>query len=108
MADTKRAESSKHSEIFDSDEIQILRYVDNESSQMRGLSENRKSVNANKNVYITKSYDDFRVPHPKGGEGNAYYTNDKEDAINTASAMWKDHHTPVSFKIKSVQEHPSS
>jgi hypothetical protein len=32
---------------------------------------------------------DYRIPAPDGREASACYTDDKEDAIGTAHAMWK-------------------
>jgi hypothetical protein len=41
-------------------------------------------------ILITLSDDDeYRVPGPKGTEAQAYYTNDRQDAILTAREMHK-------------------
>ena len=49
--------------------------------------------NATHNVTIKKLADwgdEYRVPSPDGTEAGAYYTDDKEDAINTARVMHGD------------------
>jgi hypothetical protein len=33
--------------------------------------------------------DEYRVPSPDGTEGGAYYTTDRDDAIDTAHDMYK-------------------
>lgn len=50
-------------------------------------------------ITITKTDDEFRVPGPGKTESSAYYTDDREDAIGTARAMWgKD--VQFSFRTK--------
>ena len=45
---------------------------------------------------ITIKFDgeEYRVPHPKGTEASAYYTDDREDAFITFEVMWEGHKTP--------------
>jgi hypothetical protein len=56
-----------------------------------------------KTILITRDADDeYRVPSKDGREAGAYYTNDKEDALATAKAIWGQ----VNFRIKKVESHP--
>lgn len=40
-------------------------------------------------IIYNPDYDEYRVPGPNGTEAQAYYTNDKEDAEETARAEYK-------------------
>ena len=55
------------------------------------------------NTIIIKkdSNNEYRVPGPKETEAQAYYTEDKEDAINTAKFVFGN---DVKLKIKNVEE----
>jgi hypothetical protein len=57
---------------------------------------------AEKTITITKNvnYNEYRVPGKKGTEASAYYTDDKEDAINTAKA---EHGKNITIKFRSVR-----
>ena len=54
-----------------------------------------------KTITITKNYNEYRVPGKKGTEASAYYTDDKEDAIETAKA---EHGKNVVIKFRSVRK----
>ena len=41
---------------------------------------------------------EFRVPGPNGSESQSYYTDDKQDAINTAKHMYKDKNVSINFR----------
>lgn len=52
-------------------------------------------------IIITLNDDDeYRVPGPKRTEAQAYYTNDREDALNTARHIYGD---AVILRIKRVR-----
>lgn len=54
-------------------------------------------------IVITRDvYDEYRVPAPDGQEAGAYYTDDKQDAIDTLQAM---HGQGARYRIKRVTEH---
>ena len=60
-------------------------------------------------VVITKDQDgEYRVPGPDATEMQAYYTDDKEDAIGTAKHVFKDLGEKLQIRIRSVVEHPNS
>ena len=50
--------------------------------------------------------DDYRVPDPSGREGPAYYTDDKDDAIDTARLMWAGATTQLAIRFRNVDQHP--
>ncbi len=56
---------------------------------------------APKVITIKKSstYNEYRVPGKKGTEASAYYTDDKQDAIDTAIA---EHGKNIVIKFRSV------
>jgi len=59
-----------------------------------------------KHVVITVDTDnEYRVPAPDGREAGAYYTDDKDDALDTALLLWKGARAVI-FKIKKVGVHP--
>ena len=37
---------------------------------------------------LVSSWGEYRVPGPKGTEAQAYYTDDREDALSTAQAIF--------------------
>lgn len=41
---------------------------------------------------------EYRVPGPAGTEAQAYYTDDRNDAVGTARSMWKGHDISITFK----------
>ena len=53
-----------------------------------------------KKITILKdtSTGEYRVPGPAGTEAQAYYTDDRNDAIGTAQHMWKGHDISITFK----------
>lgn len=58
---------------------------------------------AGKTITITKNlnYGEYRVPGKKGTEADSYYTDDKEDAIETAKAI---HGKTAIIKFRSVRK----
>jgi hypothetical protein len=55
-----------------------------------------------KTIWIQKNtaYNEFRVPGKKGTEASAYYTDDKDDAIQTAIA---EHGKNIIIRFKSAK-----
>lgn len=51
--------------------------------------------------YVADS-DEYIVPHPSGEDDCKYFTDDKEDALETARIEWKDH--DVTFVIRCVKK----
>jgi len=59
-------------------------------------------INEGKSITIQNNYDgEYRVPGPKGNEAQAYYTDDKQDAIDTAKKVWGN---DVNIKFKKVED----
>lgn len=51
---------------------------------------------------LQASWGEYRVPGPKGTEAQAYYTDDREDAVGTAKAIYGQD-TKVKFKRKDLE-----
>lgn len=59
------------------------------------------------NLTITFDGCDYRVPSPEGGEAGAYYTDDKQDAIDTAYYMHREAYPQIgTLRFKKVDIHP--
>ena len=56
-------------------------------------------------ITISKCDGEFRVPAPNGKEAGAYYTDDKEDAIASAKAMYKN--DELKTVVKACAEFPT-
>ena len=57
-----------------------------------------------KTIIIKKDdYNEYRVPSPDNTEAGAYYTDDKADAIGTATTMY--HPKTIKVKFRRVAEH---
>lgn len=50
-----------------------------------------------------KSTKEYRVPAPNGKEAGAYYTDDRQDAVDTAKDMYKKQGS-INITFKSVEE----
>lgn len=59
-----------------------------------------------KTVTILKCDGEFRVPCPSGREEGAYYTTDREDALDTACRVWRHDPAFIHFKVRTVAEWP--
>ena len=46
-------------------------------------------MTAEATVTIKFDGEEYRVPHPEGTEAAAYYTDDKQDALDTFTVMWR-------------------
>lgn len=52
-------------------------------------------------ILLDRWNEEYRVPGPSGSEAQAYYTNDREDALGTARVVWG---STVSIRIKRVDD----
>jgi len=55
-------------------------------------------------VYIRKEHDEYCVPSPDGNEELAYYTNDRDDAIEKAKEMYGDDDILIKFHGSDLAE----
>ena len=59
------------------------------------------------NVIILFDGQEYRVPAPDASEAGAYYTDDREDAMDTFRAMWKDIPIEINILVHVVLEFPA-
>jgi len=59
-------------------------------------------------ITITNDGYDYRVPAPDGREESAYYTDNKQDAIDTARGRFMYNCRDLKIRFRTVEEHPGA